>query len=190
VEQDAVTPVRRAGEGHLVPMLVQYWIAARFGLVWLRLRKGLQPSLGALPGECALVAIGQELPAGRLCRVQGFAARVWWRVGMVAVLLVLPVIGLTAAVRPGPIGTDVAVGLIFVLGGIAGAAMLQMGVLSLRSGSIRMYLLRADSQAEMKPLPPGSFGRPTRWDFWVMLVVALAVFGVLLYAGTHAAHGG
>jgi hypothetical protein len=33
-------------------------------------------------------------------------------------------------------------------------------------------------------LPAGSLGRSRRWDFWVMLVLAVAAFGILLYAGT------
>jgi hypothetical protein len=171
-------------------MLMQYWMAARLGRVWLRVHKGLRARLSELPDDCALVASGQQLPAARLCRVQSFAARVWWRAGMAAALLLFPVIGLGAALRPGRIGTDVGVGVIFGLGCLAGAAMLQMGLLSFRSGVIRIYVLKAGPRAEDEVLPPGSLGRPSRWDFWVILMVALAVFAVLLYAGTRTTHGG
>lgn len=170
--------------------MVEYWLASKLGLVWLSLHKGLRPTLGELPGECALVARGRSLPAGRLCRAQAFAARVWWRAGMVAVLLVLPVIGFGAALHPGRVGTDAGATIMAILICLAGVAMLQMGLLSFRSGLIRWYLLKAGPQAGEEPLPPGSLGRPTRWDFWAMLVIAVAAFGILLYAGTRTAHGG
>lgn len=165
-------------------MNVEYWLAAKFGLVWLRLHSGLRPELGVLPGECALLASGQMLPAARLYRAQGFAARVWWRAGMATVLLIFPVIGAAAALRAGRVGTDVAVSLIFGLGCLAGVAMLLVGLLSFRSGQIRLYLLKAGPQAGDKPLPADSLGLPRRWDFWVMLVLAVVAFGILLYAGT------
>jgi hypothetical protein len=40
------------------------------------------------------------------------------------------------------------------------------------------------SPAGAKPLSAGSFGLSRRWDFWAMLVLAVAAFGILLYAGT------
>lgn len=168
----------------------EYWLAGMLGQVWLRWHKGLRPALGEMPGECALVACGQQLPADRLRRVQAFAARVWWRAGMVAVLLLFPVIGISAAIRPGRAGTDVGVGLIFGFGCLAGMAIAQMGLLSFRSGQIGLYLQKADPQAAKEPLPAGSLGLPRRWDFWVMLFVAAAAFGILLYAGTRTTHGG
>lgn len=58
---------------------MEYWLAALFGRVWLRLRPGLQPTLGELPVGAMAVARGSVLPAGRLLRVQDFAARIWSR---------------------------------------------------------------------------------------------------------------
>jgi len=170
--------------------MVEYWLAGKLGQVWLSVHKNLRSALGELPGECALVACGQRLPAGRLYRAQGFAARVWWRAGMAVCLLVFPVIGAMAAFSPGRIGTDVAVSLISGLGCLAGVAMLQMTLLSFRSGQIRLYLLKAGPQAANEPLPAGSLGLPKRWDFWAMLVIGVVGFGILLYAGTRTAHGG
>jgi hypothetical protein len=130
-------------ESRRVPVNLEYWLAGKFGLVWLRLHASLRLGLGELPAECVLLAGGQPLPAGRLCRAQGFAARVWWRAGLVAALLIFPVIGATAALGAGRAATDVAVSLIFGLGCLAGVAMLQMALLSFRSSQIRLYLRTA-----------------------------------------------
>jgi len=166
-------------------VMVDYWLAAVFGKLWLRLHKGLRPSLAEMPGECDLLARGGVLSAGRLYRAQGFAARVWWRACMAAIILVFPVIGLSAAVHSYGAATDVAVGLVFCLGCLAGVAVLQMGLISFRCGQVRSYLRQAGPQAGAEPLPKGSLGLPTRCDFWVMLVIALGAFGILAYAGLH-----
>jgi len=170
--------------------MVEYWLASKFGQLWLSLHKGLRPALGEMPTECARLARGQRFTADRLHRAQGFAARVWWRAGMASVLLVFPVIGVSAAVRPGRIGTDTAVVLIFGLGCLAGLAMLQMGLISFRGGQTRLHMVTAGPNARDEPLPPGSLGLPSRFDFWVIMVVAMAVFGILLYAGTRTVHSG
>ncbi len=175
--------------GNHVPAHPEFWLAGKFGLVWLRLHAGLRLALGEVPADCALLAIGQTIPAGRLCRAQGFAARVWWRAGIVGVLLIFPVIGAAAAVRADQAATDVAVSLIFGLGCLAGVAMLQMALLSFRSSQVRLYIRAVGPRAGGVPLPAGSLGLPRRWDFWVMLIIAVAVFGVLLYAGTRTGHG-
>lgn len=166
-------------------LMVDYWLAARLGRVWLRLHKGLRVTLDEMPSECALVARGQRLQAARLYRAQGFAARVWWRAGMAAFVLAVPLAAALTASIPGRLGTDVGVGLILVVGCLAGVAMLQMGLLSFRSAQTRLYLQQAGPQAAEDPLPQGSLGVPTPWDFWVMVVIALGVFGILAYAGFH-----
>jgi hypothetical protein len=170
--------------------MVEYWLASRLGHLWLTLHKSLQSPLGDLPDECARIAHGQMLSAARLCRVQAFAARVWWRTAMAGLLFLFPVIGVGAVLRPGRIGTDIGVALMAVALCVAAVALAQMGVASFRSAQIRQYLLKSGPDAADQPLPRGSLGLPSRWDFWVTLLLALAVFGVLLYAGTRAAHGG
>ncbi len=171
-------------------VMAEYWLASKFGRIWLGLHQSLRPSLGEFQAECAQVAYGQSLPAGRLYKAQGFAARVWWRAGMVIVMLIFPVIGVTAALRPGRAGREVAASLIFGLGCLAGVAVLQMGMLSFRSGQVKTYLLKTGTPAEKEPLPADSLGLSTRWDFWVMLLIGAAVFGILLFAGMRSAHGG
>ncbi len=170
-------------------LMLEYWLASKFGQLWLKVQKSLQPTLGDLPAECALLAGGQRLTARRLYRAQAFAARVWWRAGMLAALLIFPVIGVSAALRPGRVGTDVGVALICGLRCLAGIAMLEMGLLSFRSGQIKLYLTKANPQAAEEPLPAGSLGRPTQWDFWILAIIAVAVFGILLFAGTRSGHG-
>jgi hypothetical protein len=178
-----------ARQSRPAPVNLEYWLAGKFGLVWLRLHASLRLRLGELPAECALLAGGHALPAGRLSRAQGFAASVWWRVGLVAALLIFPVISAAAALGADQTATDVAVSLIFGLGCLAGVAILQMALLSFRSSQIRLYLRTVGPQAGDLPLPAGSLGLPRRWDFWVMLTIAAAVFGILLYAGTRTGHG-
>ena len=97
-------------------------------------------------------------------------------------------VGIGALVRPGPVGTDIGVALIFALGCLGGIAVLQMLLLSFRAGQIQWYLDGADPGAVEEPLPRGSLGLPSRWDFWVILVIGIAVFGILLYAGTRTSH--
>jgi len=167
-------------------MLVEYWLAGCLGRAWLRLHKS--PEFGVLSGECARVARGSALAAEQLWRAQDFAVRVWWRFGMAVFLLVFPVIGLGALLDPGPAGRDAGAGLIFGLGCVTGAALAQAGLIRYRSGRTRLYLIKSGPQGAGQPLPPGAPGLPRRADFWVMLVIACAVFAILLYAGTRSPH--
>lgn len=67
---------------------MEYWLAGLFGRVWLRLRPSLWPTLGELPGGAMTVARGSVLLAGRLLRVEDFAAQVWSRFTIVAILFI------------------------------------------------------------------------------------------------------
>src|SRR5215469_4850200 len=49
-------------------MMINFWLAARFGRVWLRVRKGQVAANGHLPDECMLVARGEPITASRLLR--------------------------------------------------------------------------------------------------------------------------
>ncbi len=168
-------------------MIVEYWLAGWLGRAWLGLRKSLQLRSGELPGWCGAVARGESLPAGQLWRAQDFAVRVWWRFGMVAVMLTLLVIGIGAVLRPGRVGTDVGVGLIFGLACVMGVAGAQMVLLRYRADRTRRFVLRGGPKAAAQPLPPGAAGLPRWSDFWVMLVIALAVCAVFFYAAIHSA---
>jgi hypothetical protein len=167
-----------------VAVMVQFWMAGRLGKAWLALRPGLRANLGELPGDCALVALGKPLSADRLWRVQDFAVRVWWRFGMASWLMFFPVLGIEALLRPGRIGTDVGVVLGFAMACAATASMAQAGMIRYQSMRVMQYLLEADPQAESEPLPRDAPGSPRPYDFWVMLAIAVGVFGIMLYAAT------
>jgi len=112
-----------------VAVLVDYWLADRLGRAWLRLHKGLRPRLGAMPGECALVARGEPLAASRLFRAQDFAVRVWWRFGMVSISMLFSLIGIGAVLHLGRSGRNVIADLMLVPVCVAGIAMAQMGLI-------------------------------------------------------------
>jgi hypothetical protein len=169
-------------------VIVEYWLAGRFGRAWLWLHRSLEPKFGLLPGECTQVAHGNTLPAEQLWRTQDFAVRVWWRFGMAVFLLVFSVIGLGALLNPGPVGTDVGTSLIFGFGCVTGAALAQAGLIRYRSDRTRLYLIKSGPQGAGQPLPPGAPGLPRRFDFWIMLMLALIVFAILIYAATRSAH--
>lgn len=161
---------------------MEYWLAALFGRVWLRLRPGLQPKLGELPAGAKAVARGSVLPAGRLLRVQDFAARIWSRFAIVSILLIAPVIAVVAVINPGPWGTRVAVdiGLVFV--GMAAVAAAQTILLRYRSHRTDAFVLRNLADWDTTPLPVGSLGLPRRSDFWLATGIAVVVFAVMIYA--------
>jgi hypothetical protein len=166
-------------------LMIDYWLAGRFGNVWLGLHKGLRSRIGTMPGECALVASGEQLSAQRLYEVQDFAMRVWWRAGMVALLLTAPIaLGLTASI-PGAAGTDIGTSVMAVGACLATAAILEMGLLSVRCGQSRLYLGKSAREASEEPLPAGSLGLPSKLDFWAMLFIAVAMFAIMAYAATH-----
>jgi len=168
--------------------MLDYWLASRFGRAWLSLHKGLRPRLGDLPSECALVARGEPLPAGRLWRAQDFAVRVWARFGLVVFLPFLPVGIALSALRHVRGLADVLVGSLLGMASLAGTAMAQGGMIRYRSDRTRLYLLRADQEATEKPLPRGSPGCPRRSDFWVMLLIAVVAYAILFYAGSGSDH--
>lgn len=166
-------------------MIIEYWLAGVFGRVWLWLRPGLRPTLGELPTGAAAVARGASLPAAQLQQVQDFGVRVWWRFVMVSILLFAPVGAVTAAVRPGPVGTGAAVDLIMGLGCLAALGSAQVIVLRLRANRTAAFVrqrLRLTAYGEF--LPAGSAGLPRRSDFWVSSLVALAFFALLYFASS------
>lgn len=169
-------------------MLVEYWLAGHFGRAWLWLHRSLEPEFGVLPSQCTQVARGNTLPAEQLWRAQDFAVRVWWRFGMAVFLLIFPVIGLGAVLNPGPAGRDAGGGLIFGFGCVTGAALAQAGLIRYRSDRTRLSVIKSGPQGAGQPLPAGAPGLPRHADFWVMLVIACAVFAILLYAGTRSPH--
>jgi hypothetical protein len=56
---------------------------------------------------------------------------------------------------------------------------------SFRCGQTGLYLGQSAREVTEEPLPAGSLGLPSKWDFWIMLFIAVAVFAILAYAGLH-----
>jgi hypothetical protein len=174
-------PFSHAAEG-VVAMIMEYWLAAFFAGSRLRLGLGRPAVVGELRDSCRAAASRRPLPARQLYQAQDFAVRVWWRFGMVAIVLLLPVIGITAAVRPGQAGLDVAVDVGGVLVCVTLVALALMGVIRFRSARTRHYLRKAGPEARDKPLPPGALGLPRPLDFWMLLTISGIVFLILFYA--------
>jgi hypothetical protein len=63
-------------------MLVEFYLAARLGWVWLRLHPALKQRLGDAPDVCLIAAVNREINPAVLWRAQEFAVRVWWRAAM------------------------------------------------------------------------------------------------------------
>jgi hypothetical protein len=169
-------------------MVINFWLAARFGRIWLRLHKGLRPALGQMPGECMRVARGEPIAAGRVLQAEDFAVLVWWRAGMAvcALFVVAPVAAFTIS---GPVGRDIASSDAFVVGGLAVLATSQMGYLRIKYYRLQSYLSKAGPDASDRPVEPAAPGRPRPADFWVMIVVPLSAYGFLLFAGLQGAAG-
>lgn len=172
-------------------MFIAYWLACYLGQIWQRLRRTLhlRPVNDGLPDLCLRVARGDAVPASILFMVQDFAVRVWWRAGMAAILLVFPVIAVTAALGPGRSGTATSVAIIFVLACLMVISGAQAGMIRYRSYQTRSHLGTADRSPNDVGLSE-SAGRPRKADFWLMSAIALGLCAILIYAGTRSAgHG-
>jgi uncharacterized membrane protein YhaH (DUF805 family) len=171
-------------------MLVEFWLAGWFGRAWLHVHSSLRPKLGDLPGECGLVARGEQMPAGRLWRAQDFAVRVWWRFAMAVLLLLLPpagvALGIMAQLRWHAAETAVA-WLFYAIAAVVIVALAQAGLIRYRSSQNRLWWTKDKSSPE-EPLPAGSDGLPRRSDFWLVSLLAAAAFLILVYASTRSPH--
>ncbi len=170
-------------------MLLDYWLAAYLGRGWLRVRSGLRLRLvnAEMPDLCVAVARRQALPAESLWGAEDFAVRVWARIGLVAVVLMGAVGMVAKALAHGAVPLPI-ISVVIAFICLAGVAFAQAGMSRYRSDRIRLYLRGAGAEAYGQPLPQDAAGLPRRADFWVMLVIAVAVSGILLYAGTRSLH--
>lgn len=169
-------------------MVINFWLAARFGRVWLRVRKGGVAAKGHMPDECMLVARGEPITAGRLLRAEDFAANVWWGAG-IAVCSLFVIAPITAVAIRGHLGGDVAAWAAGVVGTLACLVMSQMGFIRIQSYRLLSYLRISGLDADDRPLAPGAPGRPRPGDFWVTLAASAAICGFLLFAALQAAAG-
>lgn len=169
--------------------LIEFWLASWLGRAWLCLNGSLRSGLGDLPGECALVARGEQMPAGRLWRVQDFAVRVWFRFAIAVVLLLFPfgfALGLSSQLHLHAVQAALT-WLLYIMGCTLVTAIAMFGLIRYRSNQNRLGWTKGlDSEGE--PLPQGSDGLPRRSDFWLATLLAAGAFLILLYAGTRSPH--
>ena len=141
--------------GDIVPrtMIVEYRLAAIFGRVLVRVRPGSRLTLERTLGWCASVARGEQLPAAKLLRVQDFGVRVWWLFLMLSIVLFFPIIGVTAAIRPGQRGSGVAADILIFCGFLAAVSVTQVIFLRYRSDRTRAFVRRHRLESAEEPLP-------------------------------------
>lgn len=168
--------------------MINFWLAARIGRWWLRLRKGQAAAKHHMPDECLLVARGEPVTAMRLLGAENFAADVWWGAGM-AVCGLFVIAPISAVAIRGHLGGDVAAWAAGVVGGLVFLFMSQMGFIRFQSYRLLTYIRRSGLGADDRPLPPGAPGRPRRSDFWVALVGSAVLFGFGLFAALQANAG-
>jgi len=120
----------------------------------------------------------RQLQPAQLLQAQAFAAQVWWRADMAAILLFLPV-GVATALSPRPVGTDVGSAVMLALLALMAIAMAQLLIAVIRGQLTAAYLRNGE------PLVRHDGVYPTRYDFWAGTCVALGVAAILAYAGLH-----
>jgi hypothetical protein len=168
--------------------MINFRLAACFGRVWLRVRKGQASAKGQMPDECMMVARGEPIAAMRLLAAENFAANMWWGAGMAlcSLFVIAPV---SALAIPGHVGRDIAVWSIGISGTLVMLVMSQMAFLRIQSYRLLTYLRHSGWQADDQPLKPGAPGRPRPADFWVTLVGSAAIVGFVVFAAVQAAEG-
>ncbi len=165
-------------------IIVEYWLADRFGRAWLRLRKRERLALAEKMASCGVVAHGGRLPAGKLWKAQAFAALMWFRVAIV-IAVFLGVIAIPAASLRNNGVRNVIADVVLVLGSIAVISGAQMGMISYRRNSTHRHILRAGPQSALKVLEDGARGLPRPGDFWLILAITLAGSALIFYSASH-----
>ena len=169
-------------------MLINFWLAAHIGRVWLKVHKGLRAARGQMPDECLLIARGEPVSAGRLRDAEIFAAGAWYRAGMAACSPF--VLALTAPFAiPGHLGDDIAAWSTGVAGTLATLFLSQYGYIEIKSWRLTDYLLAAGPGAAEQPLKPGAPGRPHPAGFWLLVVVPAAFCGFAFFGSLQASAG-
>ena len=155
-------------------MLIDFWIAEYAGSAYLRIRSGKRKVWGRSPAACKVLAHGGSLPGGELRKTQIFAALTWIRLAITsAVLLVI-----TAFIAsPLPNGWDrtALIYLTLIFGEITIVGIAQMAMINYRKNRTHRYLLRSGPGSLAEVLNPGSPCLPRARDFWIALIIILAV---------------
>ena len=164
-------------------MLVEFYVAARLGRVWLRLHPALKQRLGDAPDVCLIAAVNREINPAALWRAQEFAVRVWWRTAMASMAVFFPlIVAISLILGPDSRVESWLIGILGLLwGAIALTAMVQMMISRYRADQTARYLAGGGT----KPLDGYENGYPTGYDFPFGTGLAVIVAGLLGYAGLH-----
>jgi hypothetical protein len=164
-------------------MLVEFYLAAQLGRIWLRLHPALKQRLGDGPEVCLRAARDREISPAMLWRAQEFAVRVWWRSAMASMVMLFPtVIAISLILGPkSRLEGWLIGGLTLLWAAVAMTAMVQMMISRYRADQTRRYIAKGGT----KPLDGYESGYPTQYDFSFGTGLAVIVAGVLGYAGLH-----
>ena len=164
-------------------MLVEFYLAAHLGRVWLRLHPALKQRLGDGPNVCMTAAVDREINPASLWRAQEFAVRVWWRAAMASLVVFFPVeVAIVAPLPPSSRIGGLLIGILTLLwAAVAMTAMVQMMISRYRADQTALYIAKGGT----KPLDGYENGYPTPYDFFVGTGIAVIVAGLLGYAGLH-----
>ena len=176
----AVSPT---AHGSIV-MYLDYWLAYRLRFLALRARwTRAQPTTGDWPADCEQVAHGVQVSPRDRLRAQIFATSIWYRCALASCGLFLVNALLGLAFPKGhqrDIVVDIAMTWIFV----AAIAGFQLAAVSWRRRWTGSHVVRADRGLDT-PAYLLRRGRPRRRDFWLMLVIAVAVVASALWLSAH-----
>jgi hypothetical protein len=164
-------------------MLVEFYLAAQLGRIWLRLHPSLKQRIGDGPDLCLMAAKDREINPMMLWRAQEFAVRVWWRAAMASfVVFVPPAVAISLILGPDRRVEGLLIAILTVLSVTAAmTAMVQMMISGYRADQTARYIAKGGT----KPLDGYENGYPTQDDFAVGTGLAVIVAGVLGYAGLH-----
>jgi hypothetical protein len=164
-------------------MLVEFYLAAQLGRIWLRLHPALKQSWGDGPDVCLMAAADRGINPAPLWRAQEFAVRGWWRAAMASmVMFVPPVVAISLILGPKSRLEGRLIGSLGLLSvALFMTAMVQAMISRYRADQTARYIAKGGT----KPLDGYENGYPTKYDFSLGTGLAVIVAGVLGYAGLH-----
>jgi hypothetical protein len=155
-------------------MLIDFWIAGYAGSAYLRLRSSKRKVWGRSPAACKVLAHGGSLPGGELRKTQIFAAVTWIRLAIASAVLAAISLFIGSPLPNGWERTTLLYLLLF-FDTIAVLGRAQTAMINYRKNRTHRYLLRSGPSSLTKALDPGSPCLPRARDFWIVLIVVLAV---------------
>ncbi len=155
-------------------MLIDFWIAEYAGSAYLRIRSGKRKVWGRSPAACKILAHGGSLPGGELRKTQIFAALTWIRLAITSAVL-LTGVALIAAPLPNGWERTTLIYVTVIFSEITIVGIAQMAMINYRKNRTHRYLLRSGRGSLTELLDPGSPGLPRARDFWIVLIIVLAI---------------